>query len=395
MPWKETCVMDERIKFIGCLLSGENMAQVCREFGISRVTGYKIWNRYREHGIKGIYNCSRAPHKHPNQIPFEIERLIVRLKKEKPNWGAPKIRELVRNRYPDVNLPAISTVHCVLDRHGLVDRKKKRNRYKATATYLSVPGEPNDLWCTDFKGQFKVKNGTYCFPLTLSDFVSRYIIKCEALNDTQAGYCFSIFEEAFGEYGLTVAIRSDNGVPFACGNSLWSLTSLSVWWIRLGIKLERIRPGNPQDNGRHERMHRTLKLETTDQSVGNLLQQQEKFDYFREEFNYRRPHQAIGMKRPADIYKKSERKYTGLPDITYPGYDRTLLITSCGRVCLNRNKVHISRAFANQPVGLKEVDSGIWQIDFMSYTLGFFDEESGKFAPCNDPFGFQIHLIQP
>jgi len=392
MPWMETSVMDERTKFVGRLLSGEKMAQLCREFGISRVTGHKIWNRYMQDGARGLYNRSRAPQKHPNQLPFEIEQLIVRLKKEKPKWGAPKIRELVRNKYPGIKVPAISTVHCVLDRNGLVDKHKRRNKYKATATYLSVPQESNDLWCTDFKGQFKIRNGTYCFPLTISDFVSRYIISCEALSNTEINPCFAVFEEAFHKYGLPVAIRSDNGAPFASGNSTWNLTRLSVWWIRLGIKLERIRPGNPQENGRHERMHRTLKLEATNQAVGNLLQQQEKFDYFRKEFNCQRPHQAIQMKRPADVYKQSERKYTGLPDITYPGYDKSLMITNCGRVCLNDQKIHISRALANQPVGLKEVDSGIWQIDFMSYTMGFFDEESDGFTPSDDPFGFKISI---
>jgi len=390
MPWKETSVMDERTKFVGRLLSGEKMAQLCREFGISRVTGHKIWNRYRQDGARGLYNRSRAPQKHPNHLPFEIEQLIVRLKKEKPKWGAPKIRELIKNKYSGIKVPAISTVHCVLDRHGLVDKHRSRNKYRATATYLSVPQEPNDLWCTDFKGQFKMKNGTYCFPLTISDFVSRYIISCEALSNTEINPCFAVFEEAFYEYGLPVAIRSDNGAPFASGNSVWNLTRLSVWWIRLGIKLERIRPGNPQENGRHERMHRTLKLEATNQGIGNLLQQQEKFDYFRKEFNCERPHQAIAMKRPADVYRQSERKYTGLPDITYPGYDKSLMITNCGRVCLNDQKIHISKALANQPVGLKEVDSGIWQIDFMSYTLGFFDEENDGFTPCDDPFGFKI-----
>ena len=390
MPWKETSVMDERMRFIGRLLSGEKMAQLCKEFGISRVTGHKLWNRYKQDGSRGIYDRSRAPHKHPNQVPFEVEQLIVRLKKERPKWGAPKIRELVSNKYPSIKLPATSTVHCVLDRHGLVDKQRKRNKYRATATYLSIPREPNDLWCTDFKGQFGMGNHDYCFPLTLSDFVSRYVISCEALSSTEVNPCFAIFEEAFQEYGLPLAIRSDNGTPFASGNSTWNLTRLSVWWIRLGIKLERIKPGNPQQNGRHERMHRTLKLEATKPASSNLLQQQERFDHFKNEFNFERPHQAIDMKYPADVYKKSLRPYQGLLDVTYPGYDKSLLISNCGRVCLGKQKVHISKAFANQPVGLKEVDSGIWQVDFMSYTLGFFDEESDKFAPSEDPFGFRI-----
>jgi putative transposase len=388
MPWRETSVMDERMRFVGRLLSGEKMAPLCREFGISRVTGHKIWRRYKKDGAKGMYNRSRAPHKHPNQLPFEIEQLIVRLKKEKPKWGAPKIRELVSRRYPTIKLPATSTVHCVLDRHGLVNRKKRRSKHRAIATYLSVPKEPNDLWCTDFKGEFKMGNDVYCYPLTLSDFTSRYVLSCEALSSTKAGPCFPVFEEAFEEYGLPLAIRSDNGTPFACGNSTWNLTKLSVWWMRLGIKLERIEPGKPQQNGRHERMHRTLKFETTKPARANLLQQQERFDNFIKEFNFERPHQALDMKCPADVYRNSSRPYLGLPDVTYPGYDKTLLMSNCGRICIQKRKIHITRALANQPVGLKEVDDGIWQVDFMSYALGFFGADSDKFAPCEDPFGF-------
>ena len=393
MPWKELSVMDERLKFINRLMFGDKMASLCREFGISRVTGHKIWNRYKQDGARGLCDCSRAPHKHPNQLPSEIEQLIIRLKKEKSKWGAPKIRELVRNRYPSIKLPAVSTVHCVLDRHGLVKKRRRRNKYRARATYLSIPKASNDLWCVDFKGQFRVKSGTYCYPLTISDFVSRYIISCESLGSTELNPCFAVFEEAFGEYGLPDAIRSDNGTPFASGNSAWNLTRLSVWWIRLGIKLERIRPGNPQENGRHERMHRTLKLEAINDETGNLLQQQERFDYFKEEFNYERPHQAIEMKCPGDIYSKSEKEYKGIEELSYPGCDKSLMITNCGRVCLDKQKIHISKALANQPVGLKEVDEGIWQVDFMDYTLGFFDKASDKFTPCRDPFGLNIEEL--
>jgi len=285
MPWKETSVLDERMKFIGRLLYGEKMAPLCREFGISRVTGYKIWKRYQNHGSSGLPNQSRAPHSRPNQLSFEIEQLIVRLKKEKPKWGAPKIRELISKRYSDIKLPAISTVHCVLDRHGLVNKKKRRKKFSSIAGYLSAPKQPNDLWCTDFKGQFRVKNKKYCYPLTITDFKTRFLISCEALGSTSEDPCYSVFDHAFKEYGLPQAIRTDNGVPFASGNSLWGLTKLSVWWIRLGIKIERIAPGNPQQNGRHERMHRTLKLEATKPAGTNLLQQQEKFYDFINEYN--------------------------------------------------------------------------------------------------------------
>lgn len=393
MPWKERSVMDERMKFIGSILSGEKMASLCREFGISRVTGYKIWNRYQEQGISGLPNRSRAPHSHPNRLPFAVEELIVRLKKEKPNWGAPKIRELIARRYCDIKLPVISTVHCVLDRHGLVNRKKRQRKFSSIAGYLSKPKHPNDLWCTDFKGQFKMKNREYCFPLTISDFKTRFLISCEALNSTAEDPCYAVFDRAFREYGLPCAIRSDNGTPFASGNSLWGLTKLSVWWIRLGIKIERIKPGNPQENGRHERMHRTLKLEATKPPGGNLLQQQEKLYKFIDEYNYERPHQALDMKYPGEVYKKSARDYKGLRDITYPGYDKTILISNCGRVCMKRGKIHISKAFANQPVGLKEVDDNIWEVNFMDYQLGYFDEFSRKFAPKDDPFGIKLDNV--
>lgn len=383
--------MDERMKFIGRLLSGEKMAVVCRDLGISRVTGYKFWKRYQEDSARGLFNRSRAPHKHPNQTPFEVEQLIVRLKREKPHWGAPKIRELVARRYPTIKLPSTSTVHSILDRHELVKKRRARNQFKATASYLSNPEKPNDLWCTDFKGQFRMQNQNYCFPLTLTDHVSRFLFTCEALEGTELGPCFSVFERAFEEYGLPDAIRSDNGTPFACGVSMWNLTKLSVWWIRLGIKLERIEPGNPQQNGRHERMHRTLKLEATRPARSNLLQQQEAFDHFREQFNSERPHQALEMKRPADIYRKSPKTYHGTPDVTYPGYDKTLMLSHCGRLCIKKDKIHLSRAFANQPVGLKEIDHGIWRVDFMDYALGYFDHESLKFSPNDDPFGFKLN----
>lgn len=390
MPWKETSVMDERMKFIGRLLSGEKMAWLCREFGISRMTGHKIWNRYQESGARAIQNRSRAPHTHPNRTPFEVEQLIVRVKKEKCRWGAPKIRELIRRRYTDIEVPAISTIHCILERHGLVNKKRQRKGFTSIAGYLSTPKHPNDLWCTDFKGQFRMEDRSYCFPLTITDFTSRFLISCEALSSTEENPCYAVFEQAFKEYGLPEAIRSDNGVPFASGNSLWGLTKLSVWWIRLGIKIERIEPGNPQQNGRHERMHRTLKLEATKPPASNLLQQQEKFFAFANDYNHERPHQALGMKRPADIYEKSPRQYRGITDITYPGFDKTLLVTSCGRVCINKMKIHISKAFANQPLGLQEADDNLWEVHFLDYLLGYFDEISRKFAPREDPFGIKL-----
>ena len=229
---------------------------LCEEFGISRKTGYKILERYRDCGVEGLTDRSRRPYRHANQLPLQIETLIVRLKREKPGWGAPKIRERLARLYPDVHRPAVSTVHAVLDRHGLVKRRKGR-RNRATGTALSAAREPNALWCADYKGEFMLADRRYCYPLTITDFASRYLIACEALSTTKEAFAFSVFESAFKEFGLPSAIRTDNGVPFASPNALFNLSRLAVWWLRLGIDIERIKPGHPQQNGRHERMHLT------------------------------------------------------------------------------------------------------------------------------------------
>jgi putative transposase len=242
--------MDERLKFIAGLLDGEKMAVLCRRFGVSRKTGYKILDRYNSCGLEGLTDRSRRPYRHANQLPVQIETLIVRSKQERPHWGAPKIRERLARLYPDIHTPAISTVHAVLDRHGLVKRRGRR-RHKATGTPLSISDQPNDLWCADYKGEFMLADRRYCYPLTITDFASRYLIACEALQSTREAYAFTVFENVFREFGLPNAIRTDNGVPFASPNALFNLSKLSVWWLRLGIAIERIKPGNPQQNGRH------------------------------------------------------------------------------------------------------------------------------------------------
>jgi transposase InsO family protein len=259
MPWKECSVVDERLRFVARVLDGEAMSDVCRSFGISRKTGYKIFNRYKEHGLEALSDRSRRPVRYANQLPQQIESLIVSLKQDKPHWGARKIRELlVRRLNGDVRVPAKSTIHAVLHRHGLVKRMG-RPRNRATGTPLSQGAAPNDLWCADFKGEFKLGSGRYCYPLTVTDHASRFLLLCEALDSTREDLASSAFERLFRERGLPLAIRSDNGVPFASPNALFNLSKLSVWWLRLGIAIERIKPGRPQQNGRHERMHLTLK----------------------------------------------------------------------------------------------------------------------------------------
>jgi putative transposase len=262
--------MDERLRFVARLLEGEKMASLCAEFGISRKTGYKIFGRYQNCGLEALSDRSRRPYRQANRLPPQLEAVIVRLKREYPGWGAPKIREKLRRQAIAPHLPAISTVHAVLDRHGLVQHRRRRRRPTAPSA-LSSPITPNALWCVDYKGEFMLGNRRYCYPLTITDFASRYLLTCEALTTTQERFAFTVFERTFKEFGLPLAIRSDNGVPFASAHALYGLSKLSVWWLRLGIAIERIKPGHPQQNGRHERMHLTLKKETTKPAAANVL----------------------------------------------------------------------------------------------------------------------------
>src|SRR6201985_3847863 len=338
MPWKESSVMDTQMRFVVRLKDGETMASLCREFGISRKTGYKIFERYQQCGMEGLSDRTRRPFRYANQLPEPVEAAIVAAKREKPHWGARKIRERLLRRLPHaVRTPAASTIHAVLDRHGLVQPMGSR-RNRAQGTPLSDGLLPNDLWCTDYKGEFQLSDKRYCYPLTVTDYSSRYLLLCEPLESNREELAFPAFERLFQERGLPRAIRSDNGVPFASPHGLFQLSKLSVWWLRLGISIERIRPGHPQQNGRHERMHLTLKKEATRPAGANLLQQHARFDDFVREFNTERPHEALAMQCPAEIYSASSRPYSGLLDLTYPLQDRDVLVTDCGRICMHRKR---------------------------------------------------------
>jgi transposase InsO family protein len=390
MPWRECSVTEERLRFVARLLEGEGMSEVCREFGVARKTGYKIFNRYRQEGLDALSDRSRRPVRYANQLPDQIERLIVDLKRDKPHWGARKIRELlVRKLAGDVRLPAKSTVHAVLDRHGLVRRARQRKN-RPQGTPLSAGAVPNALWCADFKGEFKLGNGRYCYPLTISDHASRYLLLCEAFESTREAPVIEAFQQLFRDRGLPGAIRSDNGLPFASPNGLYNLSRLSVWWLRLGIAIERIKPGHPQQNGRHERMHLTLKKEATRPPGLNTLQQQARFDAFMREFNAERPHEALAMRCPAELYTASSRPYDGLPELQYPWHDRDILVTACGRICLYRKKINISTVLAGQKLGIKEVDDGIWLVSFMHYDLGYIDLEQRTLQTIDNPFGTRL-----
>jgi putative transposase len=281
-----------------------------------------------------------------------------------------------------------------LDRHGLVTRRRRR-RYKAEGTPLSCSQQPNALWCADYKGEFMLADYRYCYPLTISDFASRYLLACEALSTTKESYAITVFERVFREFGLPKAIRTDNGIPFASGNALFGLSKLSVWWLRLGIDIERIKPGHPQQNGRHERMHLTLKKEATKPAAANFLKQQSRFDDFIAYYNAERPHQALGMQYPAELYTPSTRPYRGLEELDYPFHDRTVTVTHCGRICLGKRKINLSTVFAGQRVGIKEVADKIWLVSFMHYDLGFFDHETGRVDSADNPFRAKVLPMSP
>jgi len=366
------------------------MAVACREFGISRKTGYKIFSRYKDAGIKGLEDKARSPYRHPNKTPFQIEKAILGIKKEHSTWGAPKIREKLVKLFPMIDPPAVSTIHSILDRHGLVSRRRQR-RYKAQGTPLSDAQTPNALWCAGFKGQFRLGNQQYCYPLTITDYRSRYLLACEGLGSTKEQGAFPVFERTFKEFGLPAAIRTDNGVPFASAHALFGLSKLAVWWLRLGIRIERIKPGCPQQNGRHERMHLTLKKETTKPPRYNILQQQERFDDFIEGYNQDRPHSGLGGLYPAEVYTPSARPFFHPERPEYPCHERTIQVTQCGRICIGRRKNNFSTVFAGQHLGIREVADDVWLVSFMDYDLGFFDRTLNRVEPIGqNPFALKV-----
>lgn len=384
MPWKVSYTMNERMKFVMRLDGGERMKDLCEEFGISRKTGYKFLQRYKEYGIEGLFDESRRPHVLARQFPEEIKQYVIQAKKGHPSWGAKKIHVELKRRDSGVKLPCGGTIHAWLDQNGLV-KKRGRRRYRSELHRVvgGVSNEPNDIWCADFKGEFCVGDGRYCYPLTISDHHSRYLISCEGLESTKGLGSRWVFESAFRRYGLPSAIRTDNGVPFA-SKGLGGLSKLSVWWLKLGVGIQRIEPGHPEQNGRHERMHLTLKQETTRPPGRNLLQQQERFDNFTDEYNTKRPHEALEMKVPAEIYKPSTRKYSEeLVEPEYPLHDITRVVSPGGLVSfIGRNKAfHLGVALSGEKVGLRELDDNKWLITFANLDLGYLDGEKCTFEP--------------
>lgn len=369
MPWRASTPVDLRIEFMKRVMGGERVTDLCREYGISRKTGDKFKQRFKRLGAAGLQDGSRAPKVIPHRTPPEVVEIIVAERKRHPSWG-PKKRKDVLERRLGSSLPAASTVGDILVRNGLVEPRKCRPRGRAHPTALREAMAPNDVWCIDYKGQFRLGDRTLCYPLTLTDQFSRYLLACEGMGAISDEAAREVCEEVFRANGLPVVIRSDNGPPFA-STGLAGLTKLSAYWMRLGIVLERIRPAHPEENGRHERMHRTLKFETARPARGNLLQQQERFDEFVEEFNHERPHEALEMQRPAEVYSRSQREYpSSLPEPEYPQHDDVLRVTLDGNIRFGRRQIYLCAALAALPVGVREEPDGRWVVTFMDLDLG-------------------------
>lgn len=352
-------------------------ATLCRGFGVSRRIGYKWLERYRQLGVEGLRDQSHAPRSHPNLVEEATAERIIALRQEHPTWGPRKLRAWLSEREPRWQLPAASTVGELLKRRGLVVRRERQRRPDRTphTTPLAHAAASNDVWCIDYKGDFSVGDGTRCYPLTVTDAYSRYLLRCQGERAVGGNETWRALESAFREYGLPSRIRSDNGPPFA-SNSVCGLTTLSVWWIRLGILPERIKPGRPDQNGRHERMHRTLGEETLCPPQPNLRRQQRAFDDFRRVYNEERPHEALGQKPPSRFYTTSPRPFPRrLPEIDYAPHIDVRRVHSKGYVrWRNSADLYLSEALIGEHVGFEPIDFGIWRVVFGPLVLAYWSE---------------------
>jgi transposase InsO family protein len=385
MAWKETCVMSERIQLINDYLSGDyGISELAAEYAVSRKTVYKWTGRHAAGGWAALADQSRAPRRHPNAVAAEIEQLLLELKARRPLWGAPKLRHKLLEAVGVAHCPAESTVSEILRRHGLSRVAKRRRRGVPSEGPFADCRAANAVWCADFKGWFRTGDGNKCTPLTISDGHSRYLLRCQGMGGATGWVTVRpLFIATFREYGMPEAMRTDNGPPFAT-TTLGGLSALAVWWVRLGIRLERIEPGQPQQNGRHERMHRTLKEATASPPRGNLRKQQEAFDEFRHEYNTERPHEALGQETPAACYEPSAREYPErLPEQRgYPDDWEKRRVRQSGQIKWRGKEVRLTEALWGQEVGLKPVADGEWLVYFEGLELGRFEERTGHIRPA-------------
>jgi transposase InsO family protein len=379
--------MEERVKFIMEVLdSTYSMAELCNYYGISRKTGYKWLDRYQQGGIEALHNRSRKPHSHPHEISHQVKESILAIKKRFPKWGAPKIKSRLERIHPTwSSYPAISTIGLFLHKQGLTHPRKHRRKATPTELPLTSGRYNNQVWCADFKGHFRTGDGNRCNPLTISDYSSRYLLCCRHLDRMSYKLSRMRFERVFREYGLPEVIRTDNGAPFA-SRGLGGLSRLSYWWIRLGIHPERIEPGHPEQNGRHERMHKTLKDHTARPPAKTLTQQQKRFNEFCVEYNEHRPHEALEMRTPSEYYCGSIRKFPSrLPQVRYPDHMQIRRIYLHGDILYLGKRVFVTESLRGEYVGVEQIDEDTSWLWYCDYLLGCIDHRKWQISPVKNP----------
>ena len=373
----ETNPTEQRLSFLIDYASGQwSMSELCERYRVSRPTGYKWLRRVEKEGESGFDERSRRPRSSPYQTPVAIERQLLEAR-AKYGWGAKKLLQVLRRRHPELEWPARSTINAILDRHGKLHKQRRRRKWAHPGAAALVTERPNQVWPVDFKGQFKTRDGAYCYPLTVSDHFSRSVLLCKALDSVKTVGAKPAFRRLFREVGLPEAIRSDNGAPFA-STGIHGLCELNVWWMQLGIAHQRITPASPQENGAHERMHRELKRETTRPPASNLRGQQRKFDRFCARYNDERPHEALAGARPADRWEPSPRPYPErIAPPEYPGHLEVRRVSTAGCFRLHHKQPFLTHALADQYVGLEAVGDGLWNIVYYRTLLGRIDERTG------------------
>lgn len=382
MPWKEVNPMDQKLLFIADhLRCHTTFTELCNRYGISRKTGYKWISRYHALGFDGLQDQPRRPHDHPLKTPYALRKAIIELRLSRRDPPGPKkLRVLLQQKYPDGEIPSTTTIYNILVKEGLVHTPRRRKRVTPYQQPFSATQQPNDVWSADFKGQFKTNDGTWCYPLTVMDHQSRYLLACQSQPGTRFKQTREVFDILFREYGLPWRIRTDNGVPFA-SRSPGGLTRLSKWWVRLGIVHERIEPGKPQQNGRHERMHRTLKRSVIIPPAETIKRQQEAFDDFCDQYNHERPHEGLGQKTPASVYRPSTRTMPSrLPELEYPGHFQVNLVNHNGIIYHEGHRVYVAALLKGENVGVEEIADGVWEVSFGPVRLGYFEKSQIKKA---------------
>jgi transposase InsO family protein len=382
MPWKVSGVVERRQQFLAEYASGQwTMRDLCRAYGISRPTAYELLRRHEAEGEAGIGDRSRAPRRHPNQTPAEVEQAVLQLRRQHPRWGPRTLQARLKKVQPQVVWPAASTIGAMLDREGLTLHRRKRRRTPPYTQPLAAATEPNRLWCADFKGWFRTGDGERIDPLTISDAYSRYLLRVQAVEKTDTARVQAIFEAAFRQCGMPLAIRTDNGAPFA-SRAVAGLSRLAVWWMKLGIVPERIEPGHPEQNGQHERMHRTLAEETASPPQYDARAQQRAFDGFRCMYNEERPHHALAMRTPSSLYEPSPREYPArVPEPEYGSALKVRRVHEHGQFWWNAERVFLSEVLSGERIALLRLDDRYYRVDFATFPLARFDSYELRIEP--------------